>query len=170
MMNKGKRLLAIINYPRTLPVYLCAVCSKQKNLIEMDIARWNEIDGVNFGFFESLNWYMTYKKEFRNLIQHRLKQIGKIAHFFNALSNVRDLRLKQGVGEKLPYLLRQSLQKARKFRGNGVRIRSSFQGGLRCGHRQQPNAEQGQKEQNRQKPSTRGSIHPESSFLVISRI
>jgi serine O-acetyltransferase len=23
--------------------------------------------------FEAMNWYMTYKKEFRNLIQHRLK-------------------------------------------------------------------------------------------------
>ena len=39
----------------------------------MDVARWNEIDKVNFGLFESLNWYMTYKKEFRNLIQHRFK-------------------------------------------------------------------------------------------------
>ena len=28
---------------------------------------------IKFGLFESINWYMTYKKEFRNLIQHRLK-------------------------------------------------------------------------------------------------
>ena len=74
MPSKGKRLLAVFNYWRTLPVYLCAKCSKQKELIEKDIARWNAIDGVNFGFFESLNWYMTYKKEFRNLIQHRLRK------------------------------------------------------------------------------------------------
>ena len=39
----------------------------------MDIARWNAIDNVNFNMFESINWYMTYKKEFRNLIQHRFK-------------------------------------------------------------------------------------------------
>lgn len=68
-----RRLFAIINYWRTLPVYLCAICSKQKDLIKADIARWNEIDQVNFNMFESLNWYLTYKKEFRNLIQHRLK-------------------------------------------------------------------------------------------------
>lgn len=73
MPGKAKRLFAVINYLRTLPVYLCVLCSKQKNLIKMDVARWNEIDQVRFNLFESINWYMTYKKEFRNLIQHRLK-------------------------------------------------------------------------------------------------
>lgn len=72
--DRFKIILAAINYPRTLPVYLCALCSKQKNLIKEDISRWNEIDGIDFGLFKSLNWYMTYKKEFRNLIQHRLKK------------------------------------------------------------------------------------------------
>ncbi len=72
-MPNIKGLFAVINYPRTLPVYLCAVCSKQKHLIKKDIARWNEIDQINFNLFKSLNWYLTYKKEFRNLIQHRLK-------------------------------------------------------------------------------------------------
>ena len=74
MPSNGKRLLAVINYPRTLPVYLCAMCSKQKDLIKADVTRWNQIDGINFGLFESINWYMTYKKEFRNLIQHRFKK------------------------------------------------------------------------------------------------
>ena len=73
MGNFSKKLLSIINYPRTFPVYLCALFSRQKNLIKMDVDRWNEINGINMGLFQSLNWYMTYKKEFRNLIQHRLK-------------------------------------------------------------------------------------------------
>ena len=73
MPNFGKRLFAVLNYPRTLPVYLCALCSKQRKLIEMDIARWNSINRIEFNMFESINWYMTYQKEFRNLIQHRLK-------------------------------------------------------------------------------------------------
>ena len=73
MPGTAKRLLAIINYWRTLVVYLCVLSSKQKNLIEMDVARWNEINQIKFNMFESINWYMTYKKEFRNLIQHRLK-------------------------------------------------------------------------------------------------
>ena len=68
-----KRLLALVNYPRTFPVYLCALCSKHKHLILADVKRWNEIDGVEFGLFESINWYMTYKKEFRNLLMHRFK-------------------------------------------------------------------------------------------------
>ena len=73
MPSKAKRLFATINYFRTLPVFLCALLSPQKNLIKEDIARWNEIDGVNLNLFESLNWYLTYKKEFRNLLQHRFK-------------------------------------------------------------------------------------------------
>ena len=73
MANIGKRLFAIVNYPRMLPVFLCVLCSKQKPLIKKDIARWNEINNMHLGFFESLNWYMTYKKEFRNLLMHRLK-------------------------------------------------------------------------------------------------
>ena len=85
MPSKGKRLLAMINYPRTLPVYLCVLCSKHKNLILMDVARWNEIDQIKWNLFESINWYMTYKKEFRNLIMHRLKNpartLGCMVHF-----------------------------------------------------------------------------------------
>ena len=85
MSNKFKDLLAAFNYPRTLPVYLCTLCSKQRRLIQMDVERWNKIDGKSFGFFKSLNWYMTYKKEFRNLIQHRLKHpsysVAAIVHF-----------------------------------------------------------------------------------------
>lgn len=74
MPSLSRRLLAVINYPRTLPVFLSTLFSKQKDLIKADIARWNEIDQVNLSFFESLNWYLTYKKEFRNLIQHRFKK------------------------------------------------------------------------------------------------
>lgn len=73
MSSKFKRALAVFNYPRTLPVYLCTLCSKQKKLIKADVERWNKIDGESQGLFRSLNWYMTYKKEFRNLIQHRLR-------------------------------------------------------------------------------------------------
>lgn len=79
MPDIAKRFLAVINYPRTLPVYLCVISSKQKHLIKKDIARWNEIDCVNFNLFESLNWYLTYKKEFRNLILHRLKNPSRTA-------------------------------------------------------------------------------------------
>lgn len=74
MPEKSKLLFAMINYPRTLPVYLCVLCSKQKKLIQADIARWNQIDQVNLNLFQSLNWYLTYKKEFRNLLLHRLKK------------------------------------------------------------------------------------------------
>ena len=73
MGNMVKKLVEILNYPRTLPVYLCILCSKQRPLIEMDVTRWCEIDCLQFGFFQTVNWYLTHKKEFRNLLQHRLK-------------------------------------------------------------------------------------------------
>ena len=73
MGSKFKNLLAAFNYPRTLPVYLCALCSKQRRLIQMDVERWNKINGLEMGFFKSLNWYLTDKKEFRNLLMHRFK-------------------------------------------------------------------------------------------------
>jgi serine O-acetyltransferase len=85
MPGKAKRFLASINYWRTFVVYLCVLFSRQKELIKMDVARWNEINQIDFNMFESLNWYMTYKKEFRNLIQHRLKNpsrsFGSMVHF-----------------------------------------------------------------------------------------
>ena len=88
MVSTGRRILAIINYPRTFLVYLCVLCSAQKDLIKKDVARWNEIDKINFGFFESINWYLTYKKEFRNLLLHRLKKpsytIKALIHFIIA--------------------------------------------------------------------------------------
>ena len=88
MVSKGKRLLAVINYPRTFPVYLCALCSPQRHLIKMDVARWKEIDRINMGFFQTLNWCLTYKKEFRNLIQHRFKHPSyspaSLIHYFIA--------------------------------------------------------------------------------------
>ena len=70
---KARRLFAVINYPRTFIVYLCVLCSAHKHLVKKDIARWNSIDQINFNLFESINWYLTYKKEFRNLLLHRLK-------------------------------------------------------------------------------------------------
>ncbi len=73
MPNTFKRLFAAINYWRMLPVCLCVLFSNQKILIKIDLARWNEINQINFSIFESINWYMTYKKEFRNLLHHRLK-------------------------------------------------------------------------------------------------
>ena len=72
-MSKWKKLFAAFNYPRTLPVYLCACASKQKKLIIMDVERWNKINGLKMGLFKSLNWYLTDKKEFRNLLMHRFK-------------------------------------------------------------------------------------------------
>lgn len=90
MQSTVKRLLAIINFWRTFPVYLCAMSSKQKKLIQMDVTRWNEINHIKFNMFESINWYMTYKKEFRNLIQHRLKNPSRsfVAMMHFAISRV----------------------------------------------------------------------------------
>ncbi len=66
-------LKEILNYPRTLPVYLCIRSSKHKALVEKDISRWAAQDKLSFSnMFQALNYYLVNKKEFRNLIQHRL--------------------------------------------------------------------------------------------------
>lgn len=77
MSGINKRCIAAINYLRTLPVYLCVISSAQRQVIEEDVKRWNEIDNIRFRLFESLNWYLTYKQEFRNLIQYRLKNSSR---------------------------------------------------------------------------------------------
>ena len=82
MVSKSKRILAVVNFLRTLPVYLCVLSSKQKHLIKKDVARWNQINGIDFNLFESLNWYLTYYKEFRNLLLHRFKHPSRsIIHY-----------------------------------------------------------------------------------------
>ena len=87
-IDKIKKIFAGRNYIRTLPVYLCVLCSQQKRLIEMDIARWNEITKFDGSLFVSLNWHLTDTKEFRNLLQHRLKNPSRSLkswiHFFIA--------------------------------------------------------------------------------------
>ena len=72
-ITKFKKILAVRNYPRTLPVFLCILCSKQKKLVEKDVERWNQITSVKGGLFTSLNLHLTETKEFRNLLLHRLK-------------------------------------------------------------------------------------------------
>lgn len=64
---------AVLNYPRTLIVYLCYLTSDHKTLIDMDIARWSEQLEKSFSNqFKALNCYLTEYKEFRSLFIHRL--------------------------------------------------------------------------------------------------
>ena len=85
MEKQIKKIFAILNYPRTFLVYLCVISSKQKNLIVKDVERWCHIDNTNMSLFKALNWYLTSKKEFRNLVLHRLKgpsySIKTLSHY-----------------------------------------------------------------------------------------
>lgn len=72
-IQKIKKILAARNYVRTLPVYLCVLCSPQYELVKMDVARWSRIHKIDNNLFVSLNWFLTEYKEFRNLLQHRMK-------------------------------------------------------------------------------------------------
>lgn len=66
-------LKELLNYPRTLPVYLCVLSSRHKPLLEKDIARWSAQEDCSFsGLFQALNHFLIYRKEFRNLVLHRL--------------------------------------------------------------------------------------------------
>lgn len=73
MIDQLKKLLEILNYWRTFPVYLCVLRSPHKGLVSADIDRWNTQCHRNTGLFLSLNHYLTDCKAFRNLLQHRLK-------------------------------------------------------------------------------------------------
>ena len=68
-----KRIFAIRNIFRTIPVYCCVLMSPHKRLIEMDIERYCQITEYRGGLLISLNWFLTNNKAFRNLLQHRLK-------------------------------------------------------------------------------------------------
>ncbi len=85
---KISRLLAVRNYWRTLPVYLCVLASKHKPLVEADVAVWNSRNKFSGSLFASINWHCTNSREFRNLIQHRLKYpsgtLKAWAHYFVA--------------------------------------------------------------------------------------
>lgn len=72
--NTIKTFYVKLNYIRTLPAYLCVISSKHKSLIQMDIKRWLAVDKQNYTtLFSALNWFLSTKKEFRNLLLHRLK-------------------------------------------------------------------------------------------------
>ena len=68
-----KRIFAFRNYLRTLPVYLCVITSRQRDLIRTDLVRWQKIHRFDGGLFTALNWFLTEQRQFRNLLLHRLK-------------------------------------------------------------------------------------------------
>ena len=72
--NQKTELRYALNWIRTLPVYCFVLTSDQRSLIEMDMARWAQIQGITLkNSFATLNWFLSYRKEFRNLLLHRLK-------------------------------------------------------------------------------------------------
>lgn len=61
-----------LNYIRTLPVYWMYLTSEQRGLIEDDLSVWIRQTRKTFpNTFKALNYYLTYSKEFRNLLLHR---------------------------------------------------------------------------------------------------
>ena len=65
---------------KTFPVYICFLNSEKKDVILKDIRRWQQ-EAARFdpsmlkkSTFRMLNWLLVHRKEFRNLIQHRLKR------------------------------------------------------------------------------------------------
>lgn len=72
-MMKIKRLLALRNIFRTMPVYFCVLMSPHRRLIKMDIERYCQITQFQGNLFISLNWFLTEDMAFRNLLQHRMK-------------------------------------------------------------------------------------------------
>lgn len=75
----------MVNYIRTLPVYLCIRCSAHREMIEKDFLRWWKICGEQMdpvsvkGQFAALNWLLVNLPEYRSLLLHRLRRHPKTA-------------------------------------------------------------------------------------------
>lgn len=77
-INTVKKVIVAVNCLRTIPVYLCVKMSTQRKLVEMDISRWFNYETVHFkSMFFAMNWLLSTKPEYRNLILHRLKNPHK---------------------------------------------------------------------------------------------
>lgn len=71
-MNK---ILIYINYIRVVPTYIIILIAKDKNIIKSDIDRWKKIlQHENDSSIYFLGYLLVNKKEFRNLLIHRLKK------------------------------------------------------------------------------------------------
>lgn len=71
-MNK---ILIYINYIRVVPTYIIFLIAKDKYIIESDMKRWKKIlqhESDSSIYF--LGYLLVKKKEFRNLLIHRLKK------------------------------------------------------------------------------------------------
>lgn len=62
-----------LNFIRTLPVYWCILSSPHRQLVEQDLHRWLTQDRKTFrSDLAAVNYYLTHRPEFRNLMLHRL--------------------------------------------------------------------------------------------------
>lgn len=80
------RLMLILNWVRTLPVYWCYLKSRQRRRIDMDLevwAPWNRLEGCSP--MTQLNYLLSCKPEFRNLLLHRFRNPeGSHLHYYIA--------------------------------------------------------------------------------------
>lgn len=90
-VSKFRMLYHYLNYPRSLPVYLCVRSSRHREIIEEDFNCWREVCGERMGprcaggRFSAFNWLLTNLPEYRSLLLHRLrkppKTVVSILHF-----------------------------------------------------------------------------------------
>lgn len=89
-----KKVLFYLNYPRTAPVYLGYLLSKQREEIYKDLRRWQQVTSDRCApeksDFKLMNRLLMSQSSFRNLIQMRLKKPPFKAQgvFFWALSRI----------------------------------------------------------------------------------
>ena len=82
-----KKVWASLNIIRSFPAILAYCLSSSKNIIEKDLQRWASIERIADFHWPSwiyLNWFLVYKKEFRNLFYYRIGN-GLISKFLAML-------------------------------------------------------------------------------------
>lgn len=72
-MKKKHKILILLNLYRTIPAYFVFKYNKFKEKCKLDLAEWKKSDRVeNLSDFIAFSYFLTSRKEFRNLLLNRL--------------------------------------------------------------------------------------------------
>ena len=70
----SRKLKILLNIYRLVPAICITYCSKSRNIIFNDVARWVYLDKISGSLLYGYLVLLIEKKEFRNLIAYRLRQ------------------------------------------------------------------------------------------------
>ena len=79
---KDKKIVVFVKALMYSPLIFFAMFSKERNLIEEDVAAMNERGGIQYGFFLSLAYHLRHNKYYRNVFYNRLGSVRLLPVFY----------------------------------------------------------------------------------------